>query len=176
MPDAPVLPRTTTGLPPAPVSPVVDAPTPGPAADVVRLLTAFRSLQVQHTRVLHQESAAHGMHPSDARVLFLLAAADGEGVTPKQAAEDLELSTGAMTSLIDRLERRGHIERHPNPLDRRSVIVHLTPAGAAVARTFGEVYAAAFGAAVAPAHRADLADDLLALGTALEQQVRLLRP
>lgn len=169
---APALPRTTTSLPPAPVSPTVDAIVPGPDPDVVQLLTTFRALQVQHTRVLHQESAAHGMHPSDARFLFLLAAADGEGVTPKQAAEDLELSTGAMTSLIDRLERREQIERHPNPHDRRSVIVHLTPAGAAVARSFGEVYAAAFGEAVAPTQRARLAAELAALGSALERQVR----
>ncbi len=169
---APALPRSATGLPPAPVSPTVDAVVPRPDPDVVQLLTAFRALQVQHSRVLHQESAEHGMHPSDARFLFLLAAADGEGVTPKQATEDLELSTGAMTSLIDRLERRGQIERHPNPQDRRSVIVHLTPAGSAVARSFGEVYAAAFGEAVAPGHRAQLAADLVALGAALERQVR----
>lgn len=172
---APTLPRTTTVLPPAPVSPTVDAVAPGPGPDLVELLTAFRALQVQHGRLLHQESAAHGMHPSDARFLFLLAAADGDGVTPKQAAEDLELSTGAMTSLIDRLERRGHIERHPNPLDRRSVIVHLTPAGASVARSFGAVWATAFGDAIAPAHRSGLAADLVALGHALGQQARSAR-
>jgi DNA-binding MarR family transcriptional regulator len=31
-----------------------------------------------------------------------------------------------MTSLLDTLERRGLIERHPHPTDRRKVLIHLT--------------------------------------------------
>ena len=32
-----------------------------------------------------------------------------------------------MTSLVDTLERRGLVERHPHPTDRRKVLIHLTP-------------------------------------------------
>ena len=31
-----------------------------------------------------------------------------------------------MTSLLDTLEGRGLIERHPHPTDRRKVLIHLT--------------------------------------------------
>lgn len=31
-----------------------------------------------------------------------------------------------MTSLLDTLERRGLVERHPHPSDRRKILVHLT--------------------------------------------------
>ena len=45
------------------------------------------------------------------------------GVTPKQLAEATALSTGAITGIVDRLERAGYAMREPNPADRRSVIV-----------------------------------------------------
>jgi MarR family transcriptional regulator, negative regulator of the multidrug operon emrRAB len=34
-----------------------------------------------------------------------------------------------MTSLLDTLERRRLIERHPHPIDRRKVLIHLTDQG-----------------------------------------------
>jgi DNA-binding MarR family transcriptional regulator len=42
---------------------------------------------------------------------------------------DLDVSTGAMTNRLDKLERRGLIQRSPDPNDRRGVLLELTPAG-----------------------------------------------
>lgn len=50
-------------------------------------------------------------------------------MSPGKLAEHLELSSGAMTNRLDRLEEAGYIERHPDPDDRRGVQVVLTPAG-----------------------------------------------
>ncbi len=44
-------------------------------------------------------------------------------------ARETELSTGAMTNRIDRLEKRGLVKRRADAQDRRSVIVALTGAG-----------------------------------------------
>ncbi|HEV2591898.1 MAG TPA: MarR family transcriptional regulator [Gaiellaceae bacterium] len=44
-------------------------------------------------------------------------------------ARYLEVSTGAMTSRLDNLEKEGLIRRLADPDDRRSVIVELTDAG-----------------------------------------------
>lgn len=44
-------------------------------------------------------------------------------------AEAAVLTSGAMTTRIDGLERRGWVSRQPDPLDRRGVQVRLTPAG-----------------------------------------------
>ena len=44
-------------------------------------------------------------------------------------ARQTELSTGAMTNRIDRLEDRGFVARRADKVDRRSVIVRLTPTG-----------------------------------------------
>jgi len=49
--------------------------------------------------------------------------------TPGGLANDLELSSGAMTSRLDRLEEEGLVRRVPDPDDRRSVVVELTEKG-----------------------------------------------
>jgi len=50
-------------------------------------------------------------------------------LSPGKLAEYLELSSGAMTNRLDQLEEAGLIRRLPDPNDRRSVQVELTPAG-----------------------------------------------
>ncbi len=49
--------------------------------------------------------------------------------SPGKLAEHLELSSGAMTNRLDRLEEDGLIRRLPDPSDRRGVQVELTEAG-----------------------------------------------
>ena len=44
-------------------------------------------------------------------------------------ADAAMLSSGAMTTRIDRLEERGWVQREHDPEDRRGVLVRLTPAG-----------------------------------------------
>ncbi len=50
-------------------------------------------------------------------------------MTLGRLGERLSISPGALTALVDRLERRGFVERAPNPGDRRSALVHETEAG-----------------------------------------------
>jgi DNA-binding MarR family transcriptional regulator len=47
--------------------------------------------------------------------------------TPGQLARSTGLTTGAITSLLDRLEAKGILHRRPNPEDRRGVIVEPDP-------------------------------------------------
>jgi DNA-binding MarR family transcriptional regulator len=49
--------------------------------------------------------------------------------SPGDLASDLELSSGAMTSRLDRLEEAGLVRRLPDPEDRRGVVVELTEQG-----------------------------------------------
>ena len=41
----------------------------------------------------------------------------------------IRLTSGSITALVDRLEKKGLLERRTDPGDRRTRMVHLTPAG-----------------------------------------------
>jgi DNA-binding MarR family transcriptional regulator len=51
---------------------------------------------------------------------------------PTQLFETLMISSGGMTSRLDRLEKAGLIARSPNPEDRRGTLVSLTEEGLAL--------------------------------------------
>jgi len=52
--------------------------------------------------------------------------------TPAELAEMAGVARATMTGLIDTLERDGLVKREPDPVDRRMMFVHLTPAGQAL--------------------------------------------
>jgi hypothetical protein len=71
----------------------------------------------------------HGLRASDALSLaptdlicMCLLQLNGPA-TPGWLAEKTGLTTGAVTGMIDRLERAGYVRRQPDPTDRRRVIV-----------------------------------------------------
>ncbi|WIE65479.1 MarR family transcriptional regulator [Curtobacterium sp. MCLR17_036] len=152
---------------PTPTTTLEPTPTPTPDQDLDRALEAYRSLQVHHARVAAAEAARRGLGTTDLRFLFALAAHPSGRVLPKQAAGALGLSTGAMTSLIDRLEARDLVRRVPNPADRRSVEVRITEAGTRSAAEVKDVYREAFSAAVPTDRMAVLA----ALLESLDQEL-----
>jgi DNA-binding MarR family transcriptional regulator len=66
-----------------------------------------------------------GVNRTDSRCLDIL---DQHGqLSAGQLAEHSGLSTGAVTAVIDRLERAGYAHRIADPNDRRRVLVELTP-------------------------------------------------
>ncbi|MFD3552255.1 MarR family winged helix-turn-helix transcriptional regulator [Streptomyces goshikiensis] len=76
----------------------------------------------------------------------------GAGDTPL-AAGDLagltNLTTGAVTGVLDRLERAGYVHRQPDPADRRRVRVVADPAAAARLVAVYEPFHARLGAVFA---------------------------
>jgi len=51
----------------------------------------------------------------------------GDGISIGKLGERVSLDTSTLTGIIDRMERNDYVERKPNPEDRRSVLVFLTP-------------------------------------------------
>ncbi|ONI90565.1 MarR family transcriptional regulator [Saccharothrix sp. ALI-22-I] len=74
-----------------------------------------------HSRVAEQM----GLSPTDEKCLDLAVRADGP-ITAGRIAELSGLSTGAVTGVIDRLERAGYVRRVRDPHDRRKVLVEVT--------------------------------------------------
>lgn len=67
-------------------------------------------------------------------------------------ATELRITTGGASKLIDRIEANGYCRRRPNPDDRRSSLLELTPEGqcvlAAASVAFDEELERRLGAAV----------------------------
>lgn len=59
----------------------------------------------------------------------LLLIAQGKGDTAAALARALDIDTGAVTRMIDRLERKGLVQRRRSTNDRRLVHLALTPEG-----------------------------------------------
>ena len=59
---------------------------------------------------------------------------EAEGpLSQRDLGERLSLTSGAVTLLVDRLERAGWVYRRPHPGDRRYVLIELSPLAAASA-------------------------------------------
>src|SRR5262245_39551156 len=66
-----------------------------------------------------------GINVTDGRAIDVI---DQHGrITAGDLAKELRLSTGAVTTLVDRLERAGYARRLPDPNDRRRVLIEVTP-------------------------------------------------
>jgi DNA-binding MarR family transcriptional regulator len=97
--------------------------------------------------LFHQAAAAtYGLGITDMKALGALLQ---EGpMTAGQIAKRLSLTTGAVTSVIDRLERRNLVERVNDPNDRRKVIVTVNrktlASGENVYRSIGEAFNALY--------------------------------
>lgn len=71
-----------------------------------------------------------GLNDGDYGVLAALRRADAKkGLTPTELARQRMMTSGGMTAALDRLERKAHVARSPNPDDRRGTLIRLTPAG-----------------------------------------------
>jgi len=67
-----------------------------------------------------------GLNPSDHKTADLLLSESGVS-TPGRLAELTGLTTGAITGVLDRLEKAGFVVREADPEDRRRTLVRLTP-------------------------------------------------
>lgn len=101
-------------------------PTHGPA-DLGRLpiierlrrtVSAFRSVERVVGESLH-------LHPTDLAAVEIIGRQ--REVTPTQLASALGVTSAAVTFVIDRLVDAGHVERIPNPADRRSTLIRRVP-------------------------------------------------
>ncbi|KJK59229.1 MarR family winged helix-turn-helix transcriptional regulator [Saccharothrix sp. ST-888] len=61
--------------------------------------------------------------------------ADGRGRTVSELGAAVGTRPTTLTSVLDRLERRGHITRGTRPGDRRAVLIELTSSGRLAATT-----------------------------------------
>jgi DNA-binding MarR family transcriptional regulator len=80
-------------------------------------------------RMMEETLSERSLTWGEWKVLGMLRRSPGNRRSPGYLAVHAELSSGAMTNRLDRLETAGLIRRLPDPNDRRGVVVELTDAG-----------------------------------------------
>ncbi|SIT72008.1 MarR family winged helix-turn-helix transcriptional regulator [Microbacterium sp. RU33B] len=104
------------------------APTRAPTA----LLREFIDLSEQFERSIGAEL---DVNPTDLQAMEHLLM--GGPLGPTELARRVGISTGATTTVIDRLVALGHVTREPHPTDRRGVLV--VPQAASRARALSRL-------------------------------------
>jgi DNA-binding MarR family transcriptional regulator len=90
-----------------------------------RFSLAMRTSQNVSEAFDEHVAAALGINRTDLRCLDILG--QRGALTAGQLAEAMHLSSGAITTLVDRLERAGYARRTRDTADRRRVLVEATP-------------------------------------------------
>jgi DNA-binding Lrp family transcriptional regulator len=91
---------------------------PAAAGEILASLQTFTARQLVYNLLA---SEALGLAPADLVCMCLLQLHGP--ATPGRLAKMTGLSTGAVTGVVDRLERAGYVTRARDPTDRRRVIV-----------------------------------------------------
>jgi DNA-binding MarR family transcriptional regulator len=143
---------------------------PQTSSDTI-LLDVFVTNQLRE-RLIAAAVEGTGLPPEDYPI-YVLVGTEGPW-TPTGLAERTQMPLSTVLFRLRRVEKRGHAERIPNPDDRRSYRVRLTPAGEkllAEARPRFRALAEAVESAVG-ANRVDsLRDGLAGLRNAIEDEL-----
>ena len=75
--------------------------------------------------------------PQDAGILRLLRVA--AGLSQQELASKLQIHPSRLVSILDKLEKRGFVERRANPNDRRLYSLYLTKNGEEILEKIGKV-------------------------------------
>ncbi len=90
---------------------------------------SFRRARAEIGRAMRRNLREHGLTGAQLGILRVLADSGGAGVQLNEISQQLCVTSGNVTGLIDRLEEVGYLARVPHPDDRRITLAILTPAG-----------------------------------------------
>jgi DNA-binding MarR family transcriptional regulator len=102
---------------------------PTPSDELTQeIVGLFAAVNRRYAQESEAAATAHELTPLQAKALL----ATEDPVPMRRIADHLHVEPSNVTAIIDRLEQRGLVERHPAPGDRRVKLVAATAAGRAV--------------------------------------------
>lgn len=109
---------------------------PGRAA-VLALAQAVRTMMSRMQQYTDRVGHHAGLHRSDLAAMNIISQASqrGQRLTPSDVAHRMSLSPAAVTALVDRLAKVGHLRRQPDDHDRRRVRLIVSDQAVAVSVT-----------------------------------------
>jgi MarR family transcriptional regulator, organic hydroperoxide resistance regulator len=96
--------------------------------------------QITHRLLAALDDALADLGLSAAEINALACFAGRDAVSVRELVDATAQRPSTLTGVLDRLERRGLVERAANPADRRSVLVRLTADGRAGATRVAKAY------------------------------------
>ncbi|HYQ63636.1 MarR family transcriptional regulator [Actinophytocola sp.] len=100
----------------------------GPGPEVtMRLGYLLKHAQLRMNELSTRALEPYNVNGRELAVLVMLAGREPE--SQQQAAKRLDVDRTTMVALLDTLEGKGLVSRHPQPEDRRRNVVELTPTG-----------------------------------------------
>jgi DNA-binding MarR family transcriptional regulator len=138
------------------------------------VMEAMRSYRAAEMAMRRRTQQSMDMGENELLVLRFLARARlrDEPVTPVALSRYLGITSASTTALLDRLEKSGHIARHPNPRDRRSVLIASSEkSDAEIRHTLAAMHERMMGVVreLDPAQRAAVIEFLDAMRQAVDQ-------
>ncbi|MGQ4415658.1 MarR family winged helix-turn-helix transcriptional regulator [Streptomyces sp. SAS_269] len=106
--------------------------TTRPPADPAQALSAMDHLIAAHLIGQQELARRLGLNVTDLTCFGFVLEAGEELLTAGDLATRAHVTTGAVTGILNRLERAGYVTRRPDPADRRRV--RVAPVQAAVSR------------------------------------------
>lgn len=102
-------------------------------------LADFRYVLRRFVQFSEQAADHAGLTPQQHQLLLQIAGAPEDALpTIGYLAQRLALKHHSLVELANRSEDAGLLRRKPDPLDRRAVVLHLTPAGARILHELSE--------------------------------------
>ncbi|MFF8635000.1 MarR family transcriptional regulator [Streptomyces pilosus] len=114
--------------------------TPRPPATQEQAMWAMDQLIATHLVGQQEMAQLVGLNVTDITCFGFVIAAGEDLLTAGELAERVHVTTGAMTGILNRLERTGYVTRRPDPADRRRVRVAARPEAVARVRELYEPY------------------------------------
>jgi MarR family 2-MHQ and catechol resistance regulon transcriptional repressor len=95
----------------------------------MRVWRSFIVAKAEIGRALQRGWRASGLTGAQLGVLRVLAETGSGGSKLNEISEQLYVTPGNLTGIIDRLEEAGYLSRAPHPEDRRVTLASMTPTG-----------------------------------------------
>lgn len=110
---------------------VAELPTVG--AEAIAPIARFSRLTTFLSKPVYAAMAPHELSEAEYNVLAALRRSGAPYyLAPSEVSRSLLFTSGGLTPVLDRLERRGLVKREPDEADRRKLKVRLTPEGLAL--------------------------------------------
>ncbi len=144
-------------------------PKPRRTDDVAAATISLREVILAGERYRLAAASRLGLTISESQAVSLLFSRGALGQS--ELAEAMDMTTGTITALIDRLEQRGYALRTPHPTDRRRIVVSLHEDVSGALHEVRDWLDAAFDT-IPDEHLAQLAVDMRAVADRLRDHLR----